>query len=120
MERALAVGFAIATGLALLGAIGLGVSAAVLRYRGRPVPASVVRLAAGLLGLGQGVAFIWFIEEPATLVPLIAFAALPAYWLLRVRNSQAASSARNRAASSIRRSSSWERPSPPSWFWPAF
>lgn len=83
MERAFALGFALATVLLLLGAIGLGVYMVVLRYRGRPVPAGVVRLAAGLLGTGQGVAFIWFIEEPATLVPLIVFTALPAYWLLR-------------------------------------
>jgi hypothetical protein len=79
VERALAL----ATGAALLSAIGLGIYAGFLRYRGRPVPAWVLRLAAGLLGAGQGVAFIWFIEEPLTLVALIVIPALGSYWLVK-------------------------------------
>jgi hypothetical protein len=79
VERAIAT----AAGLALLGAIGFGAYGGFLRYRGRPVPAGVLRLAAGLLGAGHGVAFIWFIEEPVTLAPLVAILALGAYWLVR-------------------------------------
>lgn len=79
VERALAI----ATGLALLGAIGLGAYAGYLRYRGRPVPAGMLRLAAALLGAGQGVAFIFFIEDPFTLVPIIVIPALSTYWLVR-------------------------------------
>ena len=79
VERALAI----VTGLALLGAIGVGAYAGFLRYRGRRVPAGVLRLAAGLLGAGQGVAFIFFIEDPLALVPLIVIPALGSYWLVR-------------------------------------
>jgi hypothetical protein len=83
VERALALALAIATGLALLGAIGLGVYAGFLRYRGRPVPARVLRLAVGLLGAGHGTAFIYFIKDPFTLAPLIVIPALLTYWLVR-------------------------------------
>jgi hypothetical protein len=83
MERTLAVALAIVTGLTLLAAIGFGAYAGSLRYRGRPVPAGVLRLGAGLLGAGQGVAFIYSIEDPFTLVPLIVIPALLSYWLVR-------------------------------------
>jgi len=83
VERAIAIAVALATGFAMLNAIGFAVYAGFLRYRGRLVPAWVLRLAAGLLGIGQGVAFIWFIEEPFILVPLIVVPALGSYWLVR-------------------------------------
>jgi len=79
MERPLAI----ATGLALLGAIGVLAYAGILRYRGRAVPPGVLRLAVALLGAGHGIGFIYFIEEPFTLAPLILIPALGTYWLVR-------------------------------------
>lgn len=83
VERAVVVAFAVFTLVTLLGAIGTAVYAGSLRYRGRPIPGRVLRLAAGLLGLGQGSGFIFFIEDPSLLVPIVIFSAFPAYWLMR-------------------------------------
>jgi hypothetical protein len=83
VERGLLIAFALVTLVALLGAIGTAIYAGSLRYRGRPIPGRVLRLAAGLLGLGQGSGFVYFIEDPSLLVPIVIFSAFPAYWLVR-------------------------------------
>lgn len=73
----------IATTFALLGALGVGIYAGIQRYRGRTVPAGLLRVGAALLGAGLGSGFIYLIEEPTTLVPYLALPALVTYLLVQ-------------------------------------
>jgi len=49
-------------GLSTLASVGLAVVAVVLRYRGRQVPRSLIRLGAGLFGAGNGIFLIYMVR----------------------------------------------------------
>lgn len=64
---------------AQLAAAGLGLYAAVRRYRGRATPRVLTRLAAGLLGAGLGVFMFFFVRQPVLLAWFLVFPALVAF-----------------------------------------
>ena len=74
---------ALAAALAMLASIGLAVFAVVLRYRGRAVPRSLIRLGAGLFGASNGIFLIYMVRADFAWVALAIVAGSFGFDLVR-------------------------------------
>jgi hypothetical protein len=82
-HRPMAIWIVVAAALMILAALALGLLAVVLRYRGRRMPRSAVRLGAAMFGGGAGVFLITFVRESFAWVAFAILAASFAYDLVR-------------------------------------